>query len=491
MKERNLKELPMKTNNCFRGFCTGTTILITVLLNCQCAFGQYQNTNYGEDSGTHGDRTSNFGAFAGGLADGNANTNIGFETQYNPYESTEDLNYGPNNVNVGAYAGSVYYGQDNTFLGYQVGSDLQFTSYNTYVGANSAYESTNNANKNKNVFLGFNSGRRFTFPDGDVNLFILNNQASMNKPLLYGEFYQQEDELVQLGIGTKSLLGESVLTVEGNATINGAVTADDVMLDREQTSLLFEEGNVFGLYSVVSNFGQPRVVIEKSHGNIGIGLIPPASDKLSVNGDILIRGFNYEWAHWDNIRMFSNGGYANIEMDGDEHGTVIKSQIGKKISLIAGNVSAQHGETVDEKIKGQFTVIGPTFVKYHPGENGTKLDKYQLWVEKGIMAEDFAISSIANWPDFVFSDAYRLPGIDEVENFIKIHGHLPGINAAEFIKENGVELSDLTVSLLQKIEELTLYKIKQEQKAAEQRARLEAIQEQIVLLTESSNISKH
>lgn len=61
--------------------------------------------------------------------------------------------------------------------------------------------------------------------------------------------------------------------------------------------------------------------------------------------------------------------------------------------------------------------------------------------------------------DFVFDDDYDLPGIDEVASFIKSNKHLPDIPSAEEMQNEGLDLGEMQIKLLQKIEELTLYVI--------------------------------
>ena len=68
---------------------------------------------------------------------------------------------------------------------------------------------------------------------------------------------------------------------------------------------------------------------------------------------------------------------------------------------------------------------------------------------------------IGDWtlrtPDYVFDESYNLPTIQEVERYLKENKHLQGIPSAEEMKKNGVNLSDLNMSLLEKIEQLHLY----------------------------------
>ncbi|MDR0546516.1 MAG: hypothetical protein LBG77_02880 [Dysgonamonadaceae bacterium] len=54
-----------------------------------------------------------------------------------------------------------------------------------------------------------------------------------------------------------------------------------------------------------------------------------------------------------------------------------------------------------------------------------------------------------------------VPSLAEVKNHIETNKHLPGISTEVEVKENGVNLGEMQTKLLQKIEELTLYLIQQ------------------------------
>lgn len=74
------------------------------------------------------------------------------------------------------------------------------------------------------------------------------------------------------------------------------------------------------------------------------------------------------------------------------------------------------------------------------------------------------------WPDYVFDKGYELLPLSEVEDYIEAEGHLPGVPSAFEITEKGVDLYEATRVLLEKVEELTLYIIKQEKEIQELRA---------------------
>ncbi|MDY6855891.1 MAG: hypothetical protein SWO11_14520 [Thermodesulfobacteriota bacterium] len=63
------------------------------------------------------------------------------------------------------------------------------------------------------------------------------------------------------------------------------------------------------------------------------------------------------------------------------------------------------------------------------------------------------------WADFVFDDNYKLPTLEEVESYIKVNKHLPGLPPEKKIREEGMDVSDILTRQMQKIEELTLYLI--------------------------------
>jgi hypothetical protein len=61
-------------------------------------------------------------------------------------------------------------------------------------------------------------------------------------------------------------------------------------------------------------------------------------------------------------------------------------------------------------------------------------------------------------------ETYQMPTLEEVEAFTKENHHLPNVPSASTIQKEGMQLSEMTNLLLQKIEELTLYTIEQEKR---------------------------
>lgn len=72
--------------------------------------------------------------------------------------------------------------------------------------------------------------------------------------------------------------------------------------------------------------------------------------------------------------------------------------------------------------------------------------------------------------DYVFEPGYKLAPLAEVEAFTKEHKHLPEIPSAKVIEANGLDLAQMNLLLLKKVEELTLHAI-QQQKVLEDQAK--------------------
>ena len=54
--------------------------------------------------------------------------------------------------------------------------------------------------------------------------------------------------------------------------------------------------------------------------------------------------------------------------------------------------------------------------------------------------------------------------LKQLEEFVKANQHLPEIASEKEMVENGVDMKEMQMKLLQKIEELTLYTIEQNKK---------------------------
>lgn len=101
---------------------------------------------------------------------------------------------------------------------------------------------------------------------------------------------------------------------------------------------------------------------------------------------------------------------------------------------------------------------------------GTLSPQAKLDVKGTIRAKEVKIEMNAGeGADFVFEPDYTLKPLNEVESFIKDNKHLPEIPSAKQMEQDGLNVNEMQIKLLQKIEELTLYVIEQQKQLEEQK----------------------
>lgn len=94
---------------------------------------------------------------------------------------------------------------------------------------------------------------------------------------------------------------------------------------------------------------------------------------------------------------------------------------------------------------------------------GISNPQYKLDVHGVIRADEIYVN-VASGADFVFDESYKLRPLSEVKEYVEKKQHLPEIPSAKEMQQNGVNMNDLQMQLLQKVEELTLYILQQEQR---------------------------
>lgn len=102
---------------------------------------------------------------------------------------------------------------------------------------------------------------------------------------------------------------------------------------------------------------------------------------------------------------------------------------------------------------------------------------YRLIVQTGILTEQVkvALKGTNDWSDFVFEPSYKLMPLNKVEKYIAENKHLPDVPSAQEVVSGGLNLGKMDATLLQKIEELTLYTIELNKQVA-------ALQQKISIL---------
>src|SRR6185295_6708419 len=95
----------------------------------------------------------------------------------------------------------------------------------------------------------------------------------------------------------------------------------------------------------------------------------------------------------------------------------------------------------------------------------------KLTVTGQVHAQEVKVSIAAPGPDYVFSSDYKLPSLEDIKTYIDQNKHLPEVPSAKEMEKNGVQLGEMNMLLLRKIEELTLYLLEQNKLIADLKAR--------------------
>ena len=108
--------------------------------------------------------------------------------------------------------------------------------------------------------------------------------------------------------------------------------------------------------------------------------------------------------------------------------------------------------------------------------------EYQLVVDGKAIIEEVNVKLSENWPDYVFAEDYDLPSLESIRAYIKANQHLPEIPPAEEMEENGIDIGVMNMLLLKKIEELTLYIIRQNEALEALKDQNKGLEKRIIIL---------
>ncbi len=412
------------SNSTFAGYQSGysNTTGVNTFLGYRSGYANATgtgNTFVGNVSGENSTGSDN--TFIG---DSSGQNNIGDSNTFVGHASGQTNTTGFENTFIGRESGQANTdGNSNAFMGYQSGYSNTTGSNNTFVGYWSGY---NNQTGSGNVFLGYRAGENET---GSDYLYIDNSNTST--PLIWGDF------------------ANDMLRFNGSVRITGI--DENVANDLTRVLVTDVDGNIWWRDVASLADGVDDADADPNNERLSSAILNEGMLQLDEGGVItevdlspLQDGFGNHLAN-ENINLNNQW----LSGDGDDEGIYIDNNGNVGIGTVPHSNAALD---VNGAVK-----IGSAISTLPQG--------YNLYVEAGILTERVKIavkdSPEWTWPDYVFEKDYPLKTLPEVAQFIAEHQHLPGMPSAAEVLSDGIDVARMDARLLEKIEELMLYKIQQ------------------------------
>jgi hypothetical protein len=224
--------------------------------------------------------------------------------------------------------------------------------------------------------------------------------------------------------------------------------------------------NGYGFVESVKSSGTAYgdVIISRFGGNVGIGTTTPVA-KLHVNGNIKIDGKIIGPLIIDGNNEIELGNGISKEVNA---GKITYQRFSDALDIVGAGTT-----NLNRKIKF-WTEGGATF-NGNVGI-GTASPDAKLAVKGTIHAQEVKVDLSVPGPDYVFEPTYNLKPLTEIETYIKANKHLPEVPAAKEMEANGVQLGEMNMLLLKKIEELTLHLIELKKENESLKARVSKLE---------------
>ena len=391
-----------------------------------------------------------------------ANTNQSFKLSINGTASS-DRKFGINGSQVlflpdqsaSFYFGSIAIGNGLTALSHTTSTEGQ---YNTAVGINSIVAATTGSHNTGAGVYSIQNTTTGTWNTGfGVNTLRYNISGKWNTAIGGSALINSTgDYNTALGMSA----GEN-LASGGYNTFIGSITGWGITTGSKNTII---GANVTGLSSSLSNTviiadgdGNRRIYIDNT-GKVGIGTISPGS-ALDVKGTIRLSGSTSGYVGFAPAATAGSTTYTLPSADGTNGQQLSTNGAGVlSWTSASGSTWITNGSNIQNSnyASGTSGVMIGNVTNVSPLTAGT----YKLLVAGGILTEKIkaALQSGGNWSDFVFEKDYKLKSLEEVEKYIQLNKHLPGIpSAQQLVDDGGIDMNEMFAKQMQKIEELTLY----------------------------------
>jgi hypothetical protein len=329
-----------------------------------------------------------------------------------------------------------------------------------------------------------------------------------------------------VGIGTASPLSQFHLASNSDhafkITRQSGSYGFQILRNATQGRIYFQntdDNNNFGTRIQIEEGGTgwQNLILNPTAGNVGIGTTSPVG-KLDINyagGQLRLSGGTVAGGVWTNntdllyladwntglkglnvnmtngtVSIGTNSGTVNgygaalsflgADSNGD-HLHISRYNNGSNQSELRVNIGDDYGQAQDMFVVGTHYWQNGNWYPHMAVQAsgrvgiGTTSPDEKLTVKGKIHAEEVRVDLNVPGPDYVFENDYDLLSLSEIESYIRANKHLPEVPSAKEMEENGLNLKEMNLLLLKKVEELTLHLIKIEKKSVQQQMEIEQL----------------
>lgn len=308
-------------------------------------------------------------------------------------------------------------------------------------------------NKNGNVGIGtttpvekFQIGSEFTFHDGGTKILGRNfDYTSQAQRIVYGtastiSFNGSGD--IQLRTAPTGNGGEAI-----NWSTDGFILKNDgdagLGTFSPTANLHIHEPNFNSTVKSMTPSSISNIKLTNVNNNLGLELISNNDNAFIVNHK------------QGSLTLQSGTKSLRINNDG------VTTSTFKATNIETDNLALDKLEINSSSDAVAIQVKSGATPKFQVKANG------EVKTQNTIFCNGLEVQLDIDFPDYVFEDSYDLKSIEEVEEFIEENGHLPNVPSAKTVETEGMNVAEMNVILVEKVEEMMLYIIEQNKRIAE------------------------